>query len=495
MIRRGAALISLIAFVCGAIGQAARGQEGPPKRPGRRPMELELKMSKTQFIRKESLRAEVIVHNRGSAPLSVPAVASSRNLALSYRLTGPSVARELVFQYGRPDGLRIPGGPELVSVAPGGEVSTPITIEQRLNEWKPGPHTLSASLKWNGETVPSNTVSFEILEPEVKSGQVIGDSVPSTNMRVLFMASAGGASRLYQGFFTESRPGLETSPSSNFVEAFEAPSAATDVATLWADFDRSMVSPRYVWLTGHTVSVQEFQSQPISFDLGEEKLLRPGLMSREADALFVSWHGSHATLTRVPRKDPASKVWEATLPLPASSGRVWLTSEGKVTAVFAAQRATAVSLFLVQDGHVIATAAIEKAIALSNSEPGLAISSDGTIRASLLVADPEQPRAISIVDWQWSRAVPHAEAKRQLAVNLTQDPKASAVVYALASGIPRRDWVILYGSDIVVTSGSPARPRMLNGTPMLPLQLLPRAEMSFLLLKHPKDIIYLAPMF
>lgn len=309
------------------------------------------------------------------------------------------------------------------------------------------------------------------------------------------MASAGGASRLYQGFFTESRPGLETSPSSNFVEVLVVPSTAADVVALWADFDRSMVSPRYGWLSGHTVAVQEFQSEPITFDLGEAKLLRPGLMSRESDALFVSWHGTHATLTSVPRKGPASKLWEATLPMSASSGRVWLTPEGKVTVAFVAQHENAVSLFLVQDGKVIASAAIEKAVALPDSEPGLAIASDGTIRTSLLVADPEHRRAISIVDWQWSRAEPHAEAKRLPVVNLPQDPKAAAVVYALSPGVPRRDWVILYGENIVVTSGSPTRPRMLNGTPTLPLQLLPRAEMSFLLLKHPKDILYLTPMF
>ena len=481
-----AAWIPLISLLCGGIALGAQG---------RRPMELELKIRKTYFIIKESLRVEVIVHNRGAAPASVPAVADSRNRTLSYRLTGPSVDKEFVFHYGKPGGMQIPGGPAMVSVAADGQVSTPITIENRLNTWKPGPHTLTASLEWNGKAIQSNTVSFEILEPEVKSGQVIGDSVPSTNMQVLFMASAGGANRLYQGFFTESRPGLETSPSSNFVEVLAAPSTATDVVALWADFDRSMVSPRYVWLSGNTVAVQEFQSEPVTFDLGEDKLLRPGLMSSEADALFVSWHGSHVTLTRVPRKGPASKVWEATLPLPASAGRVWLTPDGQVTAVFSANHASTVSLFLVQDGRVIATAAIEKAVTLPESEPGLAISSDGTIQTSLLVADPEQRRAISIVDWQWSRGEPQAEAKRLPAVNLLQDPKAAAVVYELSHGVPRRDWVILYGDNIVVTSGSPARPRMLNGTPVVPLQLLPRAQMSFLLLKHPKDIIYLTPMF
>jgi hypothetical protein len=489
--------VQLIALLCCPAGIEAKGQEGP-KRAGRKPMELELKIRKTQFIFKESLRVEVVIRNGGSAPVSVPAVADNRNLALSYHLTGPSVEKEFEFQYGRKDGMKLAGDPPLVSVPPGGQESTPITIEKRVKEWRPGPHTLRATLDWKGEKLSSNTVSFEIIAPEVKSGQVIVDLIPSpsTRMRVLFMASAGGTNRLYQGFFAESRPGLETIPESNFVEALEVPAAGTDVTALWANFDREMISPRYVWLTGHTLSVQEFQSAPISFDLGDEKLLRPGLMNQDADALFVSWHGSHATLTRVPRKGSPSKVWETTLPSPAAAGRVWITSAGVVTAVFAAEHSGTVSLYLVQDGKVIATAAIPKAALLPQSEPGLTIQNDGTIRTSVLVADPENRRAISIVDWRSSRAEPNAEPKRLIVANLPQDPKAAAVIYAFAAaGEPRRDWVILYGSDIVITDRNPARPRMLNGTAILPLQLLPRPQMSFLLVRHPKDIVDLAPMF
>lgn len=482
-----------LALLCGITAVAAYGQQ----RPARRSMELELKMRKTQFIVKESLRVEVIFHNRGAAPATLPAVADSRNRTLSYHVTGPSFEKEFVFDYGSSVSMPIPGGPATVTVAPGSQASAAFPLEKRAKEWKPGLHTLRAVLDWNGEKVQSNVLSFDILEPEVKAGQVTLDAVPSSNMRVLFMASAGGKSRLYQGFFTESRPGLETNPDSSFTEAFEVPSATSAVVALGADFDRSMVAPRHVWISGHTVAVQEFQAEPISFDLGDDHLLRPGLMSHDADALFVSWHGVRATLTSVPRKGPPSRVWQATLPLPASTGRVWLTPAGKVTAVFVASHEHKISLFLVQDGKVIATTVIEKALELPDSEPGLAIGSDGTIRASLLVADPEHTRAISIVDWQWNPQEAAGEPKRQPAVNLMQDPRAAAAVYSLDPGVPRRDWVILYGngSDIVVTSRSPTKPRMLNGTPLAPLQLLPRSQMSYLLLKHPKDVVYLTPMY
>jgi hypothetical protein len=460
-------------------------------------MQLELKIGKTSFIVKESLRVEVVFRNGGSATVSVPEIANIHNRVLNYYLTGPSIEKELAFQYGKPAAAHVPDEATLVPVAPGSELAEAITLEKRVKEWKPGAYTLRATLDAGKQKLQSNVVAFEILEPEVKSGQVILDSVSSSEpfMRVLFEAAAQGTSRLYQGFFGESRPGLETAPTVRFSEVMALPSGASDVATLWADFDRSMVSPRYIWLNGHTVSLQEFQAQPITFDLGNEKLLRPGLMSRDAGALLVSWNGSHVTLTRVPRKGPAAKAWEVTLPLPASAGRVWQTSTAKVTVVFAAQQENVVSLFLVEEGKLIAKTEIDKAILLPNSEPGLAIASDGTVRASVLVAAPDQPRSISIADWKWSRSEPNSEAKRQLAINLAQDPKTSAVVYAFGPGVPRRDWVIVYGGDIVVTSGSPTRPRMLPGAPVLPLALLPRPQMSYLLLKDAKDVVNMAPMY
>lgn len=487
----------VIAFLCAA-GIVAHGQKAAP-RSGRKPMELELKIGKTQFILKESLRLEVIVHNRGSGAVSVPAIADSRNRALSYRLMGSSFPKELVFQYAGPDAMTIPGGPAMLTVESGGSVSVPISIEKYWTDWKPGAHKLRAILNWGGESIESNLLLFEILNPEVKSGQVIVDSVSSSSesMRAVFLVSAGGVNRLYQGFFREARPGLETRPESNFTEAFEVPATATSVAALWADFDRrsAMVSPRYVWLRGHSAAVQEFQSPPVTLDLGEEKLMRPGVLTRDADALLVSWNGSHAMLTRVPRKGAPSKVWDATLPFSAADGRVWLTPEGKVTVVFAAERSNTVSMFLVQEGQVIATTEIENAVLLPQSEPGLAIASDGTIRASVLVAEPEQRRRISTVEWKWKHGEPGVAPERQRVVDLAQDPRAAAVVYTFSAGVPRRDWVILYGSEIIVTNRSPGRSRILDGTPILPLQLLPRAQTSYLLVKHPREIVYLAPMF
>jgi hypothetical protein len=462
-------------------------------------MEIELTTRKAQFILGESLRVEVTVHNRSDVAVAVPAIADTRNTSLSYRLTGPSVPADFVFQYARPGGRRLTGEPEMVSLEPGGQVTVPITIEGRTREWQPGAHVLRATLDVGGSTVESNTLSFEILEPTVLAGRVVAEALSSPGgvLRVEVLAAAGGTTRVYQGFFTEARPGLETEPALSLTEALEVPPGASDLGALWTDFQRSgsMISPRYVWLDGRTVAVQEFQSPPITFEVGTERLLRPGILTREGDALLVSWEGRNATLTRVPRNGAASRVWEATLPLPAADGRVWITPDGKVTAVFTAEGTAGVSLAVVREGAVIGTTVIEDAVLLPSSEPGITISGDGAIWVSVLVAEPARRRTVSIVDWDWKPGEVGTAATRRPAATLAQDAKAAAVVYTLSGSAPRRDWVILQGTDIILTSRSPGRPRMLNATPFLPLQVLPRPEMSFLLLRHPKQIATLTPLY
>jgi hypothetical protein len=487
----------VIAFLC--VGGALAQEHKQPQGQGQTSMELELKIDKPQFMVQESLRVEVTMSNGSSAAVIVPEIADARNRALSYQLTGPSFPKGFSFQYARDPEKRMSGDPAMRTIGPGAKLSVPIAIEKYWSGWKPGSHTLRAVLSLGVEKIESNVLHFEILQPKVKSAEVLADSEVSVSqpVRAVLLASAGGASHVYQVFLTEPNPSLEKNPETNFSQLFEVPEGATAVAALWADFNRAgeMVSPRYVWLNGQTAAVQEFQSPPITFDLGKDAVVRPGIMTRDGVALLVTWSGAHVNLTRIPRKGTASKAWELTLPLPASAGRAWITSDGKITAVFVAEHSSRVCMFLVQDGKVIANTEVQDSALLPRSEPALSISPDGTIRSTVLVADPKRQRSISTVEWKWKPGEGEVAPKRETAVDLAQDAKAAEVIYSFSPGEPRRDWVILCGSNILVTGRSPRRPRVLKGTPVLPLQLVPRTEMSYLLVEDPKQILYLDPVF
>ncbi len=461
-------------------------------------MELELKMAKTRFIPGESLGAELIISNPASSAVSVPEVADSRNEILSYQLSGPSFAKDLVAHYGMAGGRRPAGDPPLVSIPAGGDESTNLEFDKYATTWTPGTHTLRAVMRWEGKQITSNVLTFDIQKADALSAQLIAEAGVNTSagMRAVVLAATDSDRRLYQGVFREARPGLESPPERYFVEVFPVPTA-TSVAALWTNFDRrsAMVSPRYVWQRDQAVGVQEVQASPIMFDVGEGHLVRPAVMTSDAMAHFVSWHGARVTLTQVPRTGTPATVWETVLPMPAAGGRAWITRDNLMTAVFAAEQSGVVYLFLVQAGRVIANTTVTDAALLPQSEPGLWIAADGTIRASLLVADPQRLRHVTLVDWTWTATAATTAPTRQPAATLAQDAKAAAVTYALSGGTPRRDWVILCGDAIVVTNRSPNKPRMLSDAPMLPLQVLTTEPMSFLLLKHPTKLVYLTSLY
>lgn len=492
---RRAAAAAILAVVLAwrgtAQNQTARGKNNV--------MELELRIAKSQYIIRESLRVEVVFRNPGPNPVSVPSLADNRNRAMAYHLTGPSVKDELVFQYARTSN-RLPGPPAQISIAAGKELSKALQIDQYVPHWKPGQHQLFATLETPGGILRSKAVTFEIVEPTVRSAAVVHDMAAGSTdrMRAIFLAETGSKLRLFQAAFTESRPGLETEAEAHYSEVMELAPDTSAVASLWADFNRGglLLSPRYVWVNrSGTAGVQEFQSEPVRFDLSGDSLLRPGLMTNDGSALLAGIHGREVRLRRIPKQGGTPAVsWQATLPLTIESGRVWITGNGKVTVLLAGEDSRDVRLFLVQDGAMIAQTTVEGAKLLPQSEPGLSIAPDGTVRASILVAQPDVRREVAIVDWMPSGGA--AGLKRQAAATLRQDPKAAGVVYAYAAaGEPRRDWVIHYGDNIIVTRGSPARPRMLSGTPMVPLQLLPRAGMSFLLLRNPAEVLAMEPVF
>ena len=118
-------------------------------------MELELKMPKTRFILRESLRVDVVVRNRGGTSVEVPAIASNANRALSYHLTGTSFDKEFVFHYAAPGAMVRPGPPAMEPLAPGQSMNEPLAIEGYVNNWKPGKHTLYAQLEAGGVQLKS----------------------------------------------------------------------------------------------------------------------------------------------------------------------------------------------------------------------------------------------------------------------------------------------------------------------------------------------------
>jgi len=476
-------------------------------------MVLELKLSKSKFILRESIKVEVVLRNTGASAADVAVVADNRNTALRYTLAGPSFEEPFAFSYGGPKVFRIPGDPAKETLGPGAELSTPITVQQYHKGWKTGKHTLRAEM---GE-VKSNTVEFEVLEPEVLSAEVLVDQAPSptTFMRVLFLANAGkgGPAGIYQAFFPEVQPDVELTPEGNIMQTIPADPRARQVAGSWTSgFDRSsLLFARFGWRGENgLLGVDEFESQVTVQASGKSATVRPSYLTEAGDLIWMTLADREVSLWRVPRKEAGEPVqlWTLELPFQPSVSRfAYQAAEGgKAAGLFAAEtldgeeQVPCVEAVLVNlDGQIIDTLKASKAKMIPQSEAGLWVSAKGDVRALLLLADPEDPRKLRVAEW----VRPHdtepektVAAQEKPAFEVPEDPIASAAIYGppLLSN-PRRDWVVVLENGFLVTNRDPGNPRELEGQAVLPLQLLPRPQMTYLLMTHPAEVVYLAPMF
>ncbi len=456
-------------------------------------MELELKISKTRFILRESLRVDVVVHNRGGTSVEVPAIASNANRALSYHLTGTSFDKEFVFYYAASGAMVRPGPPAMEPLPPGQSMNEPLAIEGYVNNWKPGKHTLYAQLETGGVQLKSNRLEFEILRSTVRSAQVMPEitEAGSGSMRILFMAESAGVNRLYQAFLPEISPDIETSGKGSFNEVFEVPAEATGAVGMWTNFSRSggMFIPRYGWQSKDSVAVQEMGSPAVMLSAADGTLVRPAMLNQASDALLLRWQGPRAALTRIARGGVPTEVWSAKLPFTPVSGRAFLANELDVSAVFAGEQEGKVVLAVVREGKVRATVKIERAVLLPESEPGFTVGADGSVKASILVSDPADKHLVSSIEWQSGKLV--SNVKKGQPFRLAADAVAAAAIYAGG----RHEWVILMADGKVVNNYDPTRPRTVYGTPARPLQLLPRKTATFLLATHPDEMVCVNRLF
>ncbi len=468
-------------------------------------MEFELKLEKTRFILRESIKVEVVFRNTGRSPVQAPSPSDNRNKALRYTLSGPSFPSPFSFDYGGSNTLRMPGDPEMETLQPGEESSTPITIERYWKDWKVGKHTLRAALEGVGEAKP---LEFEILEPEVLSAQVLTDASarPSTFMRALFLARTGPGAppTLYQAFFPEAEPDVETTPEGNIVEAGVADSRAKQVTGAWTNFDRSSVLfSRFGWSSPNgLVGIQEFKGTAIVETGPNVRQVRPAIMNQQGDVFWLGFAGRQASLWRIPRPggQPPGRVWTSELPFVPAASRFTvssLASGSKQIAGFLAQEGETVRAVLIGgDGTQISTILLaENAVLTANAEPGLSIDDELTVRLSVLVSDPKDPKALRVVEWSRKATESEYSLRSSPAFTVPRQVEAAGVVYSSPGVAPRRDWLVLLSDGTIVTNRDPGRPRAIEGKAVVPLEFLPRPQMTYLLATHPKEVVYLAPMF
>jgi hypothetical protein len=306
---------------------------------------------------------------------------------------------------------------------------------------------------------------------------------------------------------------VELTPEGNIMQTIPADPRARGVSGSWTSgFDRSsLLFARFGWRGENgLLGVDEFESQVIVQPSGKSATVRPTYLTEAGDLIWMTVADREVSLWRVPRKEAGEPVrlWSTELPFPPSISRFSYHADAsgdQGAGLFAAETTDAeappaVEAVLVNlDGQIIDTLKVSKAKLIPQSEAALLVNAIGDVRAALLVADPEDPRKLRVAEWvrpHDTEAGKIVAAQEKPVFEVPEDPVGSAAIYGppLLSN-PRRDWVVVLENGSVVTNRDPGNPRELEGQAVFPLQLLPRPQMTYLLMTHPAEVVYLAPMF
>lgn len=443
---------------------------------------------------REAIRIEVSMRNTSPTPVDLPVIADARNRDLTYILSGSSVQQPLSFHYGSAAVLSMPGSPRLKSVSPGDALSTTITVQKYWKDWKPGKHSLQARF---GD-VWSNRVDFEIVAGEVLSAQVMADGDDSPlNMRVLFLAQTGGIRRLYQAFFPEIDPAVETTPKGSLQEAAPAQPVATEAVAAWTTADRTRLPfTRFGWYGGGKLGIQDSaEEEPPVIVQATGSLVRPAFLTEQGDYLVVTVADRQVSLLRIPPTENGKPTisWQAALPFRPSSARAHRERNGAVHVVVQSE---GTSFAWLRDGRIVHQWSHAGGRPLVEGiEPGLAVLPDGGFRVALLLRESDDPKRARLVEWVWRTEGSEPATVFHPPFQLPDDPVQAGVIYSLGGNNSRLDWVVTLPERRIITSRNPGSPRTVEGEAITPLQMLPRKQITYLLMKHPIELLYLAPLF
>jgi hypothetical protein len=491
-------------IVCACFGQ--QDARGPGAKQGRLPVEIRIELAQERFVTKESIVVRILIRNTGSTPIDVPNPENNGNTQPVYTISGPSYPKGYSFHFrgiasGNPNASPQIGKGSLVRLGPSQTHEAALPLEQLVRFPQPGPHTITASLEVNGAKVMSPPVGF-IIEPTViRSMQpLIDDGAQNTNpIRVLCLVGNAPGLRLYQAIVREERPDLGETSLAKLVSVAAADPHTTAVFGPWTNHNRlDSLLNRFGWQAGAVLGVEGIAggaSLKFTFPTQPFRLIRPAVMpeSGEVDVFALAGDGKTLDLVRFPiaRAGAEAKLqWSlqlAAVPVGARATLAPKVAGARRAAVLVSADPGGARMTLVEADQADTTpktrsVVVTGAVLLPDSEPAITIGPDGKTRASAIFAEDPDLRRMFVADVAWPTGPGEGVVARAGAGRLPNPPRAAAVTYSVTSRpAARRDWLVLLRDGTVIFSGSPTRPRQIDGSLLLPLDLLAMSEMTYLL--------------
>jgi hypothetical protein len=469
-------------------------------------VEIKIDLGQQRFIAKESMVMRVFIHNTGTAPVSAPNPENNRNTQPIYTVTGPSFPKGHTFHF-RQIAIGDPHPPKeqepgtTVTVAPGQTHEAALPLEQLVRFSQPGKHTLVASLEIGSQKVESEPVEFTIEAPDIRSMQFLADDgfQSSNPIRVLCLMGQAPDQRLYQAILREDRPDLGEVGLAKMISVAPADQKATALIGPWANHNRmESLLNRFGWQAGAILGIEGLAGSPgLRFTLPEtpSQLVRPALMSDsgDVDVLALSANRSSLSMIRFPIARPGAEarmLWTLPLPSPPAGVRAAIgprAAGARRVAILVIPDGSNGSRMALVDGGVdqaqpaVREVVLPDATPLPGGEPALMMAPDGTIHASAMFVEDAKQRKVFVADIKWPAGSGQGTPTRGKSFKLPGATRSAQITYSVTSKSPRREWLVLLQDGSVVFSGSPSRPRKVDGSPAIPLDLVAMSQMTYLL--------------
>jgi hypothetical protein len=469
-------------------------------------VELKIDLGQQRFITKESMVMRVLIHNTGTTAVAAPDPENNRNTQPSYTVTGPSYPKGHTFHFrqiaiGDPNPAKQQEAGAMITIAPGETREAALPLEQLVRFTQPGKHTLAASIEIAGQKVESAPVEFTIEAPDIRSMQFLADDGFQTSnpIRVLCLVGAPPNQRLYQAILREDRPDLGEVGLAKMISVAPADPKATALIGPWANHNRmESLLNRFGWQAGAVLGIEGLAGSPgLRFTLPEipSPLIRPALMSDsgDVDVIVLRANAGSLAMIRFPIARAGAEariVWTLPLAAPPVAARAAIgprsAGSRRNAILIVPDGSTGSKMILVESGGDQATPVLREGVLpdatpLPGAEPAIMVDSDGTIHASAIFVEGANQRNVFVADIKWPPGSGAASPSRGKTFKLPGTPRSAQVTYSVTSKSPRREWLVLLQDGSVVFSGSPNRPRKVDGSPALPLDLVAMSQMTYLL--------------
>ncbi len=477
------------------------------------------------FVVGETVDLDLTLVNAGAVPVQIPDIGVPGIGYPVYTLTGPDYPGGIRFikipldEHERPPSARPPSPrappPRLREIAPGQVLETGVAVSRTITIDQPGSYTIAARLAYGGVDLAAGPLAFRLLANTfLDAGLALDSPARGSGCRVVWLGEGEGAHRVGEAWLVENRPDLGEIERPTLRRVRELPPDASNAFAPWSNYDRADALFHWDgWREGsRLVALQAGAASPRHADLGSTAawMVAPALMPRSGRmlAFAVDPHGGRlATVVFLPDSEtPPSVSWRP-LPLPAVAGAAALPPAGEAAEVLLIGPVPATQPPSGPIRHDLSLAVltgdpnaaprrtvVAGVVAMSGSVPAFHIGPDGTGRASLIALANGGQQTMVLVDVVFPPNLDPPLTTVTPLPPVSRPAVAAAVAFRSGGDGAGRDWALLFAGDEIVSSRSDFRPMRLPLHPAVPLQLVSRPSLTYVLAVDPVSGPTLLPL-